>query len=66
MTKSVPWVVFVWAMGILLAILGLLFNAQVALSNKVNGSQAGIIDIKTQLAQIQTDIKWLRENISRK
>lgn len=63
--KMVSWRVFTWAMGLVTLILGILFQAQNALSDRVDGISATNNEIKTQLSQIQTDIQWIKSALEK-
>lgn len=58
--KMVSWRVFTWVMGIVTLLIGILFQAQAALSGKVETISDNNIEIRTQLSQIQTDILWIK------
>jgi len=57
--NTVSMKVFTYVIGIIFMVIGFLFSCQAALSNKVDVIAADNSDIKTQLSQIQTDLKWI-------
>ena len=62
--KIVGWKVFIWAISVIIILFGIAFTSIATLSNKIDGVQTQYIEIKTQLAQIQTDLVWLKEAMS--
>lgn len=62
--KYVKWSVFTCVTGILLIAFGWSLTAQSQLSNKVDGYNYQLLEIRTQLSQIQTDIRWIRQVIN--
>jgi hypothetical protein len=61
--KNVNWIVFAWAMGIILLILGYFFTSMNGLQAKVDGSTIGTNDLKVQMAQLQVDVSWIKNAI---
>ena len=65
--KTVSWTIFVWAMGFVLATFSVLsattyaFQGKLATHNETQ--QIDMVQIKTQLSQIQADLQWLKNNV---
>lgn len=59
-TKYVPWLVFVWAMGIFIVIIGWILYGYSALSADVQQYNVDIAKINVQLSQIQNDLSWIK------
>lgn len=61
---KVSWKVFIWALGIILILFGMVFSQINSVTNTVQASNKDTTDIKVQLSQIQTDLQWIKQNIS--
>ena len=61
--RYVSWQVFVWVIGILTIVIGWCFVAQAATSERVDEYNQQLLEIRTQLSQIQTDLHWIKEGI---
>lgn len=61
--KWVPWVIFVWAIGIILIILGWVIFAEAAINTRLAEHEDKDNIIQTQLAAIQTNIDWIRKTL---
>ena len=61
--KYVSWFVFIWAIGILTLCLGWSFKTQAQLNDKVDIYSNQLLEIRTQLSQIQTDLMWIKDKI---
>lgn len=61
--KSVSWATFIWVIGIITLCLGWSFNTQAQLSEKVDVYSGQLLEIRTQLSQIQTDLVWIKGKI---
>ncbi len=62
--EIVSWKVFIWIVGIFLTILIPIMGWRISVVNdlqaKVEANNAQFLIIQTQLAEIMTDIKWLK------
>lgn len=56
-TKYVRWQIFIWAMGIVLIIFGILFNAQAATNGKVGDLNESHDDIQERLIRLEQQNK---------
>ena len=61
--KYVSWYVFVWVIGIIFIILGLIFSQIAIADGKIEKHLSESQDIKAQLSQIQTDLSWIKLNL---
>ena len=60
--RYVSWQIFVWVIGIITIVIGWCFVAQAATSEKVDKYNQQLLEIRTQLSQIQTDLQWIKED----
>ena len=60
--RYVSWQIFVWVIGIITIVIGWCFVAQAATSKKVDEYSQQLLEIRTQLSQIQTDLQWIKED----
>lgn len=63
--KYVTLKIFTWAIGIIIVVFGWLFTINSALSSRVDDISSDSIIIQTQLAQIQADLVWIKNNLSK-
>jgi hypothetical protein len=72
--KVVSWVIYVWTIGIILmlfgifgTVMGMSFSKVSALEIRISEhnetQQVDMVQIKTQLSQIQADLAWLKNNL---
>jgi len=59
--KYVPWHIFIWTMGIIFIVFGILFDIQNELSHKISSMETNNLEIRTQLSQIQADLAWIKK-----
>ena len=59
--RYVSWHIFIWAIGIITIVIGWCFVAQANTSEKVDEYSQQLLEIRTQLSQIQTDLQWIKE-----
>jgi len=59
--RYVSWQIFVWVIGIITIVIGWCFVAQAATNEKVDKYNQQLLEIRTQLSQIQTDLQWIKE-----
>lgn len=64
--KYVSWKVFTWTISIILILFSLSFGFIAGNAAKVDAFNKDVLEIKIQLSQIQTDIIWIKNNISGK
>lgn len=64
--RLVPWSIFISALGIVFLIIGLLFNAYRILDTSVQAAVNDNTEIKIQLREIQTDVRWIKDELARK
>ena len=62
--KLVPWVIFVWAMGIVFLSIAALTKAQASLSSKVDGYINSSNELRVDLGEIKTDLKWIKQALN--
>jgi len=60
--RYVSWQIFVWVIGIITIVIGWCFVAQANTSEKVDKYNQQLLEIRTQLSQIQTDLQWIKED----
>ena len=60
----VSWKVFSWAMGIVLTLFAMSFGFIAGNASKVDSFNRDVLEIKVQLSQIQTDIIWIKNNLT--
>jgi len=60
--RYVSWQIFVWVVGIITIVIGWCFVAQANTSEKVDKYNQQLLEIRTQLSQIQTDLQWIKED----
>ena len=60
--RYVSWHIFIWVIGIITVVIGWCFVAQAATSKKVDEYSQQLLEIRTQLSQIQTDLQWIKED----
>lgn len=60
---------FYWVTGmtitVLIAIFGYTFSCLGNMESKVDGYQIGLVNIQSQLSQIQTDILWIKREFEK-
>ena len=61
--KNVSWVIFAWAIGIFVIVIGWAFARTESLSIKVESSQANISEMRVDIGQIKTDVSWIKETL---
>ena len=59
--RYVSWHIFIWAIGIITIVIGWCFVAQATTSRKLDEYNGQLLEIRTQLSQIQTDLQWIKE-----
>lgn len=62
---KVDWYIFVWSMGIILAVFGWMFAQFIQIQTVHIAQAVKDTEIRVQLSQIQTDILWIREKLSK-
>ena len=62
----VNWKIFTWTMGIILTLFGFSFGFINGNRAKVDSFNRDVLEIKVQLSQIQTDIAWIKNNLTKK
>jgi hypothetical protein len=66
--KYVSWAIFVWALGIVFVIFttlsGTVYAMRTRLDEHNESQQVDMLQIKTQLSQIQADLLWLKSNFN--
>ncbi len=55
----VSWVAFVWAIGIILIVFGLVFNQIAALSAKSTEDRDNYTCIKEDIRELKTNVNWI-------
>lgn len=63
--KYVRWVIFVWAIGIIIMIFGVMFNALGGINNRVETNTASMGTIKEDIREIKTNVDWIKEAIKK-
>lgn len=63
--KYVTFKIFTWAIGIIIVVFGWLFAVNNALSSRVNDVSSDSLVVQTQLAQIQADLVWIKNNLNK-
>ena len=67
--KGISWVVFLGGLSLVLTIFGILttytFNRMGQIEQKQVYQDTANTEIKTQLSQIQTDIAWIKLNLTK-
>ena len=58
--RYVNWQVFVWVIGIMTIAMGWCFMTQATTCKKVDQYNQQLLEIRTQLSQIQTDLSWIK------
>jgi ammonia channel protein AmtB len=61
--KYVTLKIFTWVIGVIVVVFGWLFAINSALSSKVDSVTSDSVVIQTQLAQIQADLVWIKNNL---
>ena len=64
--KSVPWVIFVWAIGIIFLAMAVLTRAQASTSIKLDNHIERSQEIRTDISAIKTDIQWIKNTLENK
>lgn len=64
--RLVPWSIFISALAIIFIIIGLLFNGYRILNTNVQAAVNDNTEIKIQLREIQTDVRWIKDELARK
>ena len=59
--RKVPWIIFVWAIGIFTLALGWIFTSLYNLDSKVEVSKIETTDMKVMMAEIKTDVSWIKQ-----
>jgi len=59
--RYVSWHIFIWAIGIITIVIGWCFMTQATTCEKVDEYNQQLLEIRTQLSQIQTDLQWIKE-----
>jgi hypothetical protein len=64
--KIVNWTIFVWAISFIFVVFTILSGTVYAMQDKLvshnDAQQIDMLQIKTQLSQIQADLAWLKQN----
>jgi len=67
--KGISWVIFLGGVSLILTIFGILttytFSRMGSIEQKQVAQDTANTEIKTQLSQIQTDIAWIKLNLSK-
>lgn len=63
--KYTPWTIFCWAIGIIFIVIASLASSQVTTIKKLDTYVQKSEDIKVDIGSIQTDIRWIRENLKK-
>jgi len=63
---KVSWVIFVWAIGIILVLFGTLFTIYGSLSGSVNCVVKENSDIKGDIKSLVTDVGWIKSTLAEK
>ena len=63
--KKVDWYIFIWAIGIIIVIFGWIFVSLAQIQVYQSAQSVKDTEIRVQLSQIQTDILWIREKLSK-
>ena len=63
--KKVDWYIFIWAIGIIIVIVGWIFVSLAQIQVYQSAQSVKDTEIRVQLSQIQTDILWIREKLSK-
>ena len=61
--RYVSWTVFSAVIGLIFITIGWSLAAQQHLNNKVDNYSQQLLEIRTQLSQIETDIRWIKMRI---
>ena len=61
--KKVDFVIFTWAMGIMILIASVLFSMHSQINNKVDDYQKDISEVKIDVARTRTDVDWIKKNM---
>ena len=61
----VSWKIFCWAISIVLIIFGWAFISLASLTAKVDTYSTDLTEIRVQLSGIQTDLMWIKNNLSK-
>jgi|TARA_Y100000310_G_scaffold202203_2_gene202324 hypothetical protein len=61
--KKVDFITFTWAIGVMVVIMGVLFSMVTNTDMKVDGYQDDISDIKVEVKEVSTDVKWIKQNL---
>lgn len=61
----VSFAVFTWAIGIIIGVIGWMLVANSSLAAKVDSISDSYVLIQTQLSQIQTDLRWVRNSVEK-
>jgi hypothetical protein len=66
--KYVSWTIFVWALGIIFVVFttlsGTVYAMKAQLDEHNTDQQVDMLQIKTQLSQIQADLVWIKANFN--
>jgi type II secretory pathway component PulL len=62
--NKVSWIIFAWTIGVVLVIMGFMFTQIGNLSAKTDVYQKDQVDMKVMLASIQSDLVWIKANIT--
>jgi len=61
--RYVSWTIFTWVIGIMTLAIGWSFAAQASSAEITENFNLQMLEIKTQLSQIQTDLQWIKMGI---
>lgn len=57
--KKVDFKIFIWVIGVIVVVFGYLFTEVSALGDRVENTNDDIVIMKTDIAEIKTDLKWI-------
>ena len=64
--RLVPWSIFLSALVLIFLVMTFLINAYRILNTNVEAAVNDNTEIKIQLKEIQTDVRWIKEELARK
>ncbi|MCR4307121.1 MAG: hypothetical protein NUV80_01015 [Candidatus Berkelbacteria bacterium] len=62
--KKVDFSIFMWAIGLIMTVAGVMGWTQMTLSQKVESVNNTNNDLKVEVREIKTDVKWIRETLT--
>lgn len=60
LSQKVPWMVFVWVIGIITAAIWYTVNAQSTINEKVHQNDIATTEVRGKIETIQNDVSWIR------